>query len=554
MSDAHASAPPIAGPPLPAAAAPVSRASAVLQRLARLKGPIAAIAGVGAIISGLLGYYTAYKTLAGSPPAAMAAPPVDQRPVPTIEADPSIAVLPLSNPGGEKDGEFLCDGIAEDVLNLLAKVPRLRVIARTSSFSFKGKDVTVTDIARKLNVAAVLEGSVRKAGSQVRVTVRLVRATDGRPLWSETYDRSFDDIFKTQDEIVATVVRQLNLQLMGQVPKAQAIDPKAYALILQAHALRYQATPESRVKAMTLYQQALALEPRALSAWVGVAVVAMGQMSFGEQPPGEARALAKKALEEVLAIDPDNTRAHSMLGVLAMGAGSVDIGGAAAHLERALASGAPTESDLTEAAFVLEYLDRVDEAIPLLRAAFALAPTKPSGFVNLAQGYMLDRRWDEGVATGRAALDQAPGLPVVRFIVGQGLLFRGDAAGALAELQAEPTESYRMAGLPMALHALGRRADADAALKTLIDKHSDTFSAEIAAVYAYRGQADRAFEWLYKAAADQSDLSQTLRQPSFDKLRTDRRWAPFLRRIGRSPEQLAAVKFTVPPGLAGPAR
>lgn len=544
-----------AAPPTAAVPTPPSRWAALLQRLSRLKGPIAAIAGVGAIISGLLGYYTAYKTVTGgsvAPVATAVAPAPGAKPLPTIEADPSIAVLPLSNPGGEKEGEILADGIAEDVLNLLAKVPKLRVIARTSSFSFKGKDATVTDIARQLNVAAVLEGSVRKAGNQVRLAVRLVRASDGSQLWSETFDRSFDDIFKTQDEIVATVVRQLNLELMGRAPKTQHIDTKAYSLILQAHALRYQATPEARVKAMALYQQALAIEPDSLAAWVGVAVVAVGQADFGERPQVEAYAQARKALGEVLAVDPENSRAHSMLGVLALNEGD-GFRDAAAHMERALASGSPNDSDLTVAAFLLEHQDRLEEAIALLRAAFALSPTKPSSFVNLSMAYSLARRWDEAVATGRAALAQAPGLPVVHCIVGQGLLFRGDAAGALAELEAEPNEAYRLSALPMALHALGRQAEADAALKTLIAKYDQTFASQIAAVFAYRGQADRAFEWMNKAAEDRAGLAQVLKQPQFDKLQKDPRWTPFLQRIGRTPEQLAAVRFTIPPGLLGPA-
>ncbi len=225
--------------PKPAAPA---RPAGMIARLGALKGPIVAIASVGAVLSGLVGYYTTYKTV-----ASVQAPPTA---APAASTGPSIAVLPFVDMSQAKDQEYFSDGIAEELLNLLAKVPQLRVIARTSSFAFKGQKDDIKDIARKLQVAHVLEGSVRRAGDTLRITVQLIRASDSVHLWSETYDRKMDDVFKIQDEIAAVVVGQLKVKLLGAAPKATAVDPKAYALILQGNYIANQHSTEASTQAI----------------------------------------------------------------------------------------------------------------------------------------------------------------------------------------------------------------------------------------------------------------------------------------------------------------
>ena len=194
-------------------------------------------------------------------------------------AEKSIAVLPFVDLSQSKDQEYLSDGISEELLNLLGKVSQLRVVARTSSFSFKGKNIDVAEIARKLNVTNVLEGSVRKAGDTVRITVQLIRADDSSQLWSENYDRSLNDIFKVQDEIAATVVAKLRITLLGAAPTTRAIDPKAYQLILQAKYLTDLRKPESRAQALALLLQALAITPDEAPAWDILARVYTNQLS-----------------------------------------------------------------------------------------------------------------------------------------------------------------------------------------------------------------------------------------------------------------------------------
>src|SRR5262249_7475586 len=186
-------------------------------------------------------------------------------------SETSIAVLPFVNMSEDKANEYFSDGISEELLNLLTKVPQLKVAARTSSFSFKGKGVEIREIARQLHVANVLEGSVRRSGEKLRITAQLVRAAEGYHLWSETYDRKMDDIFKIQDEIAGEVVKELKVKLLGAAPKVRTTDPKAYALYLQAKELGRQFTPEAFAKSDTLLRQVLEIDPRYAPAWNGLA-------------------------------------------------------------------------------------------------------------------------------------------------------------------------------------------------------------------------------------------------------------------------------------------
>ena len=236
--------------------------------------------------------------------------------IPTIEKDPSIAVLPLENMSTDKEQQYFSDGISEELLNVLNKVPELRVIARTSSFAFKGQDLPVPEIARRLNVASILQGSVRKAGNRVRIAVQLVRATDGAQLWVETYDRNLDDIFQVQDEIAASVVDQLKIKLL-KAPTVTPVDPRVYPLVLQAQALLDQQSKDGRAQALLVFKQALSIAPNEARAWAGLGRVYINQSIYSEMPPAEAAKLAREALDKALRIDPRNVIAITGLARLA---------------------------------------------------------------------------------------------------------------------------------------------------------------------------------------------------------------------------------------------
>ena len=242
---------------------------------------------------------------------------VSQNAAPANIPPKSIAVLPFRNLSEDKDNAFFADGISEELLNLLTKVPQLQVAARTSSFSFKGKQIEIPEIARKLHVANVLEGSVRKSGDQLRITAQLIRAAEGYHLWSETYDRKLDDIFKIQDEIAGEVVKQLKVTLLGAKPTVRQTDPKAYTLYLQAVQLGRQGTPEAFTQSDALFRQVLEIDPRYAPAWHGLAKNFRNEANVGLLPNSEGYARARAADEKALAIDPNYAPAHSGLGRIA---------------------------------------------------------------------------------------------------------------------------------------------------------------------------------------------------------------------------------------------
>jgi len=477
-----------------------------------------------------------------------AIPAIAAATIPDIEKDPSIAVLPLVDMSQGKNQESFSDGISEELLNVLAKVPRLRVIARTSSFSFKGKNVDIGDIARKLNVAALLEGSVRKSGNTVRITVQLIRASDSSHLWSETYDRTLDDIFKVQDEIAATVVEKLKITILGAAPTVTPVDAKAYPLILQAKALADQASAEGLARAFTLYQQALAIAPEEPRAWSGLGRVYLTQIGYAVRPLSEGARLAEDALRKAVTLDPNDPMSYALLGFLYSQLEN-DRAAAAPYYEKALALGPRDARVIGGAGGFLENLGRLDEASALLSYQVTHDPANPNAYNNLGSVYYFGGHWDQAIATGRAVLALSPGFAQERSSIGTVMLLaKGDPADALKEMQAESDDIGKTSGMAMALHTLGRKAESDAAMTALIAQHASDGAFFIATACAWRGEVDRAFEWLDKAiAAQDSNVATIHLEPLFANLRADPRWLPLLHKLGQAPEQLAKIEFKVTP-------
>ena len=459
-------------------------------------------------------------------------------------AEHSIAVLPFVNMSDEKSNEYFSDGISEELLNLLAKIPQLQVTARTSSFSFKGKDTAIPEIARTLHVAHVLEGSVRKAGNSVRITAQLIKAGTDTHLWSQTYDRKLDDIFAIQDEIAADVVKQLKVTLLGAVPKTRTTDPEAYALYLQAVQLGRQNTAEAFQQSDALFHKLLAIDQNYAPAWNELARNFGNEMSQGLLPNKEGSAQVREAATKALAIDPDYAPAHARLGRIATNEG--DLAGAAEHFKRALALDPADLDVLRSSALLLTYLGRKDEALALSEAVVRRDPVNLTALYNLGYLQRVTSRLDEAIASFRTLLRLSPGNGGAHAALGNALLLKGDAQGALTEIEQETSEIWRMYGLPMAYHALGRKADSDAALAAVIAKDENDGPSNIAYIYAFRGEADKAFEWLDKAVeyAD-AGLGEIVTENLFDKIHSDPRWLPFVRKIGKAPEQLATIEFKV---------
>jgi TolB-like protein len=461
----------------------------------------------------------------------------------------SIAVLPFVNMSSDKEQEYFSDGISEELLNLLAKIPQLQVTARTSSFSFKGKNTAIPEIARTLHVAHVLEGSVRKSGNAVRITAQLIKAGTDTHLWSQTYDRKLDDIFAIQDEIAADVVKQLKLTLLGAAPTARTTDPEAYALYLQAVQLGRQFTAEAFHQSDALLHKVLAIDPRYAPAWIAQSDNFYHEVDQGLQPDKEGWVQAREAVTNALAIDPDYAPTHARLGRIAM-FGDNDLAGAAEHFKRALALDRADLDVLRNSAVLLGSLGRLDEALALDEAIVRRDPVNVAALYNLG----IDRRdagqFDAAIASLRTVLSLSPGRGGAHFNLGVALLLKGDGQGALAEIEQETSEVWKMMGLPMAYHALGRKADSDAALAALIAKWEKDSPYNIAYVYAFRGQADTAFTWLDKAIEyGDTGLGEIMTENLFDKIHADPRWLAFLGKIGKAPEQLAKIEFkvTLPP-------
>ncbi len=456
----------------------------------------------------------------------------------------TIAVLPFVNMSPDPDQEYFSDGISEELLNLLARITALRVVARTSSFSFKGQNIAIPEIAKRLHVAYILEGSVRKAGPRVRITAQLIHAADGFHVWSETYDRTLDDVFAIQDEIAADVVKRLQITLLGHAPTTRKTDPEAYALYLQSIQLTRRNSKDALDESDALLHRVLQIDSTYAPAWSGLAANFGNRAVSGLMTPEEGFARAREANLRALAIDPQHASAYAGLAFVAM-YGDGDFVAAAKHLERASALAPANLRVLGNSATLLNLLGRKDEAVALWEALALRDPVNVNASFNLGTSQINAGRLDEAIASYRTVLSLSPGNPVAHYQVGVARLLQGDGSGALAEFEQETAEVFRLIGLPMAYHALGRKAESDSALAELVAKYEQAATYNIAGVHAFRGEADRAFERLEQERANGGAFVEIVVDPLFSNLYDDPRWIHFLRQIGKAPEQLAQISFEV---------
>ncbi|HSV16178.1 MAG TPA: tetratricopeptide repeat protein, partial [Tepidisphaeraceae bacterium] len=436
----------------------------------------------------------------------------------------SIAVLPFVDMSQSKDQEYFSDGISEELLNLLAKIQTLHVAARTSSFSFKGKDLPIPEIAKTLHVANVLEGSVRKAGDRIRITAQLIRAADGYHVWSQTWDRELDDIFKIQDEIAGKVVEELKVTLLGAAPKARTTDPEAYALYLQAIQLGRQGTAEAYQRSDALYRKVLTIDARYAPAWSSLGANLSNEAGQGLLPAKQGYAEAREAATKALAIDPEYAPAHARLGRIAM-YGDNDLAAAAEHFKHAVALDPADLDVMRNSAVLLSNLGRLNEALALDDAVVRRDPVNVSALFNLGLYQRMGGRIDAAITSFRTVLSLSPGSGNAHAQLGTALLLKGQASDALAEIEQETSEVDKMISLPMAYHALGRKAESDAALAALIAKYEKDSPYNIAYVYAYCGEVDNAFAWLDKAVEyGDSGLAEIVSENLLDNIHADPRW------------------------------
>ncbi len=329
-------------------------------------------------------------------------------------------------------------------------------------------------------------------------------------------------------------------------PTVEETDPEAYALFLQARQLYRQGTVESIEQSIALYERAPEIAPNYAAPWAGLANSYISQVaSAGVRPLDEGYRLAREAANRALAIDLEYAEAYARLGRIAL-LYDGDLAAAARHLERALALD-PTNTDIIVRAAILAVdLGRMDEAAALGEYVIARDPVNPTGHYWLGGTYLWAGRLDEAIASLRTVLTLSRGFLAARYFIGVALLLKGEPEAALAMMQQESSEAWRMLGLSKAYHALGQATESDAALAQLSGPQEQSWAYNLAYVMAFRGEADRAFEWLDKAVQyNDAGLSLIAVDVQFANIHDDPRWLPFLESIGKSPEQLAAIEFNV---------
>lgn len=465
----------------------------------------------------------------------------------------SIAVLPFADmsPGG--DQSYFSDGISEELLNLLAGIPEVRVTSRSSAFSFKGKSLSIPEIAKRLNVSYILDGSVRKAGDQLRISTQLIEATSDTQLWSRNFDRTLDNIFQIQDEIADDVVEQIKGTLNISAPEQRKTDPEAYALFLQARHMRRMGTAEGYDDAIALYREALAIDPNYPPAWDEMAAAYQSQALTGLRPADEGFGLGRQAALTAIEIDPGYAPAYDSLGFIAQ-YHEVDLPLAARYYKRALEL-APRDSGIIgSVGMLLQNIGRLEQGLAPIEYTVAADPLSPGWHYTLGLAYLAVARYKDAVRSFETTQALSPDFSLGYYNLGVALMLDGRLADAVAALRKEGRENWRLAGLSMALFAQERQqgdvqqkpSESDATLAELERKHSESSPYNIAYVHAYRGDRDAAFRWLEKAVevADPG-VGGILSEALFVNLYDDARWIPFLSKIGRSPEELSEIDLAV---------
>ena len=444
----------------------------------------------------------------------------------------SVAVLPFTDMSEKKDEEYFADGMAEEIINLLVKVPELKVPARTSSFYFKGKSTTIPEIARKLGVAHVLEGSVRKSGSHLRVTAQLVSADNGYHLWSETYDRQLEDVFKTQDEIAGAVVAALKLKL---APGQQATSSRrtsnldAYNQYLLGRQFFESFTLDGFRRAVGAYQKAIQLDPNYAAAY---AELAISEFFVADQTGDTAqKQQALVTADKAVALAPDEADGYADRGYLRYEF-AWDWTGAQSDFAKALALNPGDNRFQRRYAQLLGSLGRLPESIAVLKKATELNPLSSLTWTVFGNYLIADRQFGAAEEAVRRALEIQPDSLFALAQLGIVQLLKGNPTEALTSFRKRGGSGFSLIGIAMAEYTLGHVKESQHALDEVIAKHAQDLACEIAEVYAWRGEKDNAFAWLERAFQQRdgglSDIKADLLLAS---LRDDARFGAMLRKM-----------------------
>jgi TolB-like protein/DNA-binding winged helix-turn-helix (wHTH) protein len=502
----------------------ISQASTSDRSSRRLKRVIFAaviVIGLGAVVALALHFWPQNRSGAETP-ALMAI------------HDKSIAVLPFVDMSEKRDQEYFADGMAEEIIDLLVKIPGLKVIGRTSSFQFKGQSQDLRTIGEKLGVAYLLEGSVRKSGDRLRVTAQLINSRDGTHLWSETYDRDLSTVLKMQDEIAIKVASALQTEVLIRehfVSRPALRNAEAYALFLQGvHADMLQGQ-QGWEQGVSDFQRALDLDPSFTEAAVRLA----GLYQYGGQLGYVTRDVAfgntQHFAQFALKLDPNFAVAHALLGSI-YDSYAWDWPAAEKEIELAqgLAPSLPVVLLVSQRHSLI--LGNWDDALKLVNALQAVDPLNPDGYYYSSLVQLRRDRSAEAEAAIRRTLELSPQYASGQYTLGLVLLARKQPEAALAAMRKEPFDPVRLIGTAMAYFALGDKANSDASLAHLLKSYAASIPAGVAAVYAFRGEPDEAFKWLDRAYGQKDALLYRLKfSPEFDGVHGDPRYRAFLKKM-----------------------
>lgn len=414
-------------------------------------------------------------------------------------AGKSIAVLPLVNQSGDSAQEYFSDGLTEELINGLGQIDGLRVIGRNSSFHYKGKSDDSRAIGQALGVANLLEGSVRKAGDRVRISVALVEAANGSQRWSQTYDRELKDIFAVQEEIARAVADEMRVKLLGDevvtASRPSNGSLEAYNAYLLGEQYSRAGSPESLVQAIEYLDEAIRLDPRYADAYARKSLAWAQIGNFRGTKGREAFAEAKRAAEQAIALRPNLDRARGALAYV-LSLGDWDLAGAEAQLLRPDRNSPVAPNMLSNLRAAQR---RYEEALQLQKEAVRRDPAFGIFRRNLASRLISLGRLEEAEAELRKALELQPQAAGVHFDTVVVAVLRGQVDVAWREAQLEAPGIFRDTAIALAQAARGNRAEADAALKVLIDARGEEAPFRIATVYAFRKETDKMFEWLERA-------------------------------------------------------
>ena len=442
----------------------------------------------------------------------------------------SIAVLPFINMSSDREQEYFCDGLTEEMITRLSQLRELKVTARTSAFAFKGKNQDIREVGKKLGVDKILEGSVRKDGNKLRITAQLINVADGFHLWSEIYDRDFEKIFRIQDDIAVCVARALKVTVVEQQRHTQQTeDIHAYNEFLLGRYYYSNPTRENLEQSIRHYERAIDLDAGYAKAWAALAAAQASQASFGYVSVKDGYPKSIASVHRALELDDRTASAHAVLGWIQM-TYNWDWEKAEVSINRALQL-EPGEG-LLEAAHLALALGRMEHALMLARQAVDIDGFSDSANMTMALIAYYADRFEEASLYLRKALELSPNRANAHALLAEVFLAQSRFQEALAEVGKEKDIYWRLPELSLIYYALGRILESDACLKQFIHDHHQVGALQIAQIYAFRGEADGAFEWLNKAY-DQNDggLFLTKKNPLLRKLNHDPRFAAFLRKM-----------------------